>query len=174
VARNAVLVARLLDLPEEDETTVLLGAYLHDVGKLRIPHEILNKPAVLTDAERAVVRNHPAWGLELLANIEFPWDITPIIRWHHEHYDGTGYPDGLVGDDIPLGAQIVGILEAYDFLVTARPYQAALAPSEAVEAISRIRHCWSPRVFEAFLRAVSGPGADPPSRGHTARAPRGW
>jgi putative nucleotidyltransferase with HDIG domain len=169
VARNAVLVARLLNLPAEEETTLLLGAYLHDVGKIRIPHEILNKADVLTPEERQVVRMHPLWGLELLANIEFPWDISPIIRWHHERRDGSGYPDGIAGDQIPLAAQIVGILDVYDSMITARPYQPALTPSEALDAITEVRDSWRPDVFDAFVRAVSGPGADPPPRRDAAR-----
>jgi putative nucleotidyltransferase with HDIG domain len=172
VARNAVTMARLLDLPEEEETTVLLGAYLHDVGKLRVPHEILNKPAVLTADERAIVRMHPIWGLELLGNVEFPWDIVPIIRSHHERWDGSGYPDGLVADAIPIAAHIVGILDAYDSMVTERPYQPALPPSEAIETLARHREHWAPRVFEAFVRAVTGPGTDPVRQRNSGRVPR--
>lgn len=172
VARNAVIVSRLLGLPEHEETTILLGAYLHDVGKLKIPHEILNKPASLTPEERAVVQMHPLWGLGLLANIEFPWDIAPIIRWHHERCDGSGYPDGLQGDAIPVAAQVVGILDVYDSLTTARPYQPAQTPSEAIQTISRSRQLWSAPVFEAFVRAVTGPGTDPPPRRTSGRLPR--
>src|SRR3989449_981272 len=109
VARNAVAMARVLGLDDHDETAVLLGAYVHDVGQLRIPHELLRKPGPLTREEREVVQMHPIWGIELLASVEFPWDLKPIIRWHHERYDGTGYPDRLKGDEIPLAAQIVGM-----------------------------------------------------------------
>src|SRR3989449_4149033 len=90
VAQHAVAMARALGLAEEDETTVLLGAYLHDVGKVRVPHEILRKPGPFTREERELVEMHPIWGIELLANVEFPWDLKPIIRWHHERYDGSG------------------------------------------------------------------------------------
>ncbi|HET7038579.1 MAG TPA: tetratricopeptide repeat protein [Gemmatimonadales bacterium] len=171
VARFAVVVARLLGLSEHEETTVLLGAYLHDVGKLRIPHEILTKPTRLTPQEREVVRQHPLLGLELLANIEFPWDITPIIRWHHERYDGSGYPDGLRGEAIPVGAQIVAILDVYDSLVTDRPYQPALTPSEAIDAMAAARQLWADRVFDAFVRAVTGPASDSAPRGLRGPAP---
>src|SRR5437867_2404423 len=117
VARNAVAMARVLELDDHDETAVLLGAYVHDVGQLRIPHELLRKPGPLTREEREVVQMHPTWGTELLASVEFPWDLKPIIRWHHERYDGTGYPDRLKGDEIPLAAQIVGMLDVYDALM---------------------------------------------------------
>src|SRR5258706_2547580 len=104
----------VLGVEEEVQTAIQLGAYLHDVGKVRVPHEILNKPGPLTRDEYEVVQMHPIWGIELLAKVEFPWDLKPIIRWHHERYDGTGYPDRLRGDEIPVSAQIVGIVDAYD------------------------------------------------------------
>ncbi|MGH7672399.1 MAG: HD-GYP domain-containing protein, partial [Gemmatimonadales bacterium] len=129
--------------------------YLHDVGKVRVPHEILSKRGLLTREEREVVQLHPIWGIELLANLEFPWDLKPIIRWHHERYDGTGYPDRLKGDEIPLAAQIVGILDVYDELTTARPNQPALPVDQAVAWITAHRAWWSERVFDAFLKAVA-------------------
>jgi putative nucleotidyltransferase with HDIG domain len=155
VARNAVAMARALGLDEHEETTLLLGAYLHDLGKLRVPHEILNKPTPLTPEETEIVRLHPAWGLELLANIEFPWDIKPIIQWHHERYDGSGYPDGLKGEEIPLAAQIVGILDVFDALSTTRAHQPALSVEQAVARILAHRGWWSERVLEAFLQVVA-------------------
>src|SRR5204862_216013 len=84
---------------------------------------ILNKPGPLTRNELEVVQMHPIWGIELLASVEFPWDLKPIIRWHHERYDGTGYPDRLRGDEITLSSHVVGIADVYDALTTARPYR---------------------------------------------------
>jgi putative nucleotidyltransferase with HDIG domain len=152
VARNAVAMARVLGLDDQDETTVLLGAYIHDVGQLRIPHELLRKPGPLTREEREVVQMHPIWGIELLASVEFPWDLKPVIRWHHERYDGSGYPDRLKGDEIPLAAQIVGILDVYDALMTARAYQPARTADQALAELTRYRRWWSDPVFEAFLK----------------------
>src|SRR5437867_462169 len=154
VARNAVAMARVLELDDHDETAVLLGAYVHDVGQLRIPHELLRKPGPLTREEREVVQMHPTWGTELLASVEFPWDLKPIIRWHHERYDGTGYPDRLKGDEIPLAAQIVGMLDVYDALMSARAYQSARTADQALAELTRYRSWWSDRVFEAFLKAI--------------------
>src|SRR6185312_1498316 len=105
--------------------------------------------------EAGIVRQHPLWGLELLATVEFPWDIKPIIRWHHERCDGTGYPDRLVGDEIPLGAQVVGILDWYDELLTGRFGDAPLAPPEALARIAERREWWSRKVFAAFEAVVS-------------------
>ena len=154
VAKHAVAMARALGLDEHAETTVLLGAYLHDVGKVRVPHEILKKATPLTRAELEVLQLHPIWGIELLATVDFPWDLKPIIRSHHERYDGTGYPDRLRGDEIPLGAQIVGILDAFDALTTTRGDQVALSVDEAIAEIKRRRGWWSERVFDAFLKVV--------------------
>src|SRR5207245_9132503 len=102
-------LALVRTLAATSHTTTRLGAYLHDLGKVRVPHEILNKPGPLTHAEFEVVQMHPIWGLELLASVEFPWDLKPIIRWHHERYDGTGSPDRLRGDGIPIAAPILAI-----------------------------------------------------------------
>jgi putative nucleotidyltransferase with HDIG domain len=163
VARNAVAVARALGLNAEEERTVLLGAYLHDVGKVRVPHEILSKPGPLTPEERRIAQMHPTWGVELLDNVEFPWDLKPIIRSHHEHVDGTGYPDGLKGEDIPLAAQIVGLLDVFDALTTQRPYQLPLAFEEAVRWITTYREWWSPAVFQAFQTAIAQGGSGLPA-----------
>jgi putative nucleotidyltransferase with HDIG domain len=162
VAENAVAVARELGLDALEQTTIRLGAYLHDLGKVKVPHEILNKPGPLTRDEFEIVQMHPVWGIDLLDGIEFPWDIKPIIRWHHEKYDGTGYPDRLLGDEIPLAAQIVGIVDVYDALTTTRAYRPAMTHEMAVAEIARCRAHWSVPVVEAFLRALSAaPAVDP-------------
>jgi putative nucleotidyltransferase with HDIG domain len=156
VAQHAMAVARALALDETSQTTIRLGAYLHDLGKVRVPHEILNKPGPLTRDEFEVVQMHPIWGLELLAAVEFPWDLKPIIRWHHERYNGTGYPDQLRGDEIPLAAQIVGIVDMYDALTTARPYRPALSREAALVEIEKCRGWWSEAVYAAFDQTVDG------------------
>lgn len=153
VPQNAVALARLLGLDATEERSVQFGAYLHDVGMVRVPHEILQKAGPLTPEERAVVERHPTWGLELLADVEFPWDLKPLIRSHHERYDGSGYPDHLAGEAIPVGAQIVGILDVYDALTTPRAHQPALPPDAALREIARCRSWWSDRVLDAFMRS---------------------
>src|SRR5881296_494392 len=155
VARHAVAVARALGMDEHTQTTVRIGAYLHDLGKVRVPHEILSKPGPLTRDEFEVVQMHPVWGIELLAAVEFPWDIKPIIRWHHERHDGTGYPDRLRGDEIPVSAQIVGIVDVYDALTTTRPYRPAFSRRAALAEIERSRGQWSDAVYEAFLMSLA-------------------
>jgi putative nucleotidyltransferase with HDIG domain len=164
VAQHAMAVARVLALDETSQTTIRLGAYLHDLGKVRVPHEILNKPGPLTRDEFAVVQMHPIWGLELLAAVEFPWDLKPIIRWHHERYDGTGYPDRLRGDEIPIAAQIVGIVDVHDALTTARPYRPALSRQAALAEIEKCRGWWSEAVYAAFVQSLDGVKNAPDAR----------
>ncbi len=179
VAENAVAVAKAMGFDEQEVTTIRLGAYLHDVGKVNVPHEILNKPGPLTRDEFEVIQMHPVWGVDLLANVEFPWDIKPIIRWHHEKYDGTGYPDRLRGDEIPLSAQIVGIVDVYDALTTTRSYRGAMSHDVALAEMTKCRRSWSDAVFEAFVgvfSAASSPSAalevGPPTAGVVTPAPR--
>jgi putative nucleotidyltransferase with HDIG domain len=159
VARRGVAVARALGMDGHAQTTVRLGAYLHDLGKVRVPHEILSKPGALTRDEFAVVQMHPVWGIELLAGVEFPWDLKPIIRWHHERCDGTGYPDRLRGDEIPLSAQIVGIVDVYDALTTERPYRRAFSCAAARANIEGCRAWWSEAVVSAFFASLAQPRA---------------
>jgi putative nucleotidyltransferase with HDIG domain len=154
VASFALALARELGLDEGQQTTIRIGAYLHDLGKVRVPHEILNKPSALTAEEFRIIQMHPLWGLELLATVDFPWDIKPIIRWHHERYDGSGYPDRLRGDEIPVNAQIICIVDVYDALTTTRSYREALSPIEALKKMDECRSWWRPDVFQAFMRSV--------------------
>jgi putative nucleotidyltransferase with HDIG domain len=163
VAQRALSVARELECDDTAQTAIRLGAYLHDLGKVRVPHEVLNKPGPLTREEFEIVQMHPIWGLELLAAVEFPWDLKPIIRWHHERYDGTGYPDRLRGDEIPLAAQIVGIVDVYDALTTARSYRPAVSHDAAMAEIERCRSWWSEAVYEAFIAAVPQLGTRGPA-----------
>ncbi len=154
VATYSVAVAEQLGSDESQLTAIRLGAYLHDVGKVRVPHEILNKPGRLTEQEFEVIKLHPEWGIELLATIEFPWDIKPIIRSHHEKYDGSGYPDRLRGDEIPVTAQIVCIADVYDALTTTRSYRGAMSRDEAIGRMDQSRQWWRPDVYHAFMRSL--------------------
>ena len=155
VAAFAADIAGVLGLDEPQLTTVRIGAYLHDLGKVRVPREILNKPGRLTPAELETIRRHPVWGVELLAAVELPWDIAPIIRWHHERYDGTGYPDGLRGEEIPVNAQIIGIADAYDAITTTRSYRPAVPKWQALEEMRVNRRQWHPEVYAAFVKSVT-------------------
>lgn len=133
-----------------------IGALLHDVGKLMVPAEVLNKPGKLTDEEWALVRSHPAAGVELLADIEFPWDVRPIVESHHERWDGRGYPHGLAGEEIPLTARVLAFADAYDALTSVRSYKRAYTHDEAMELIRRdVGTQFDPALhptFEAVMR----------------------
>jgi putative nucleotidyltransferase with HDIG domain len=157
VAGYAMALAGALGLDEAARTTIQLGAYLHDLGKIRVPHEILNKTGRLTDEEFQVIQQHPAWGVELLEGVEFPWELKPLIRSHHEKYDGTGYPDRLVGDAIPLGAQILCVADVYDALTTTRSYRPAMPHQRAREVMRESRSWWRSDVLAAFESAVHEP-----------------
>jgi HD-GYP domain-containing protein (c-di-GMP phosphodiesterase class II) len=124
------------------------------VGKVRVPHEVLNKPGRLSDEEFELMKLHTVYGVELLAGVEFPWDLKPIIRWHHEKLDGTGYPDRLRGSEIPLAAQVIGIVDVFDALTTTRSYRVAMSRTAALAEMERCGGHWLPEVFAAFIASV--------------------
>src|SRR3990170_5156161 len=128
-----------------------IGALLHDIGKIIVPTEVLNKPGKLTPEEWDLMKQHPEAGLELVADIDFPGDIRAIIRNHHERWDGTGYPDGLAGDSIPFAARILCVADVYDALTTARSYRPALSQEEALRIMERDAGRFDPRLLETFL-----------------------
>ena len=159
VASYAAALAKGLGLDDADVTTVRIGAYLHDLGKVRVPHEILNKPGKLTAEEFGIMKLHPEYGLEMLASVEFPWDIKPIIRSHHEKINGTGYPDRLRGDEIPLTAQVICVVDVYDALTTTRSYRAAMDHAAAVTEMRNCVEWWRPEVLAGFFEVVKVNGA---------------
>ncbi len=154
VAKYGVAVAEALGVDESGRKTIQLGAYLHDLGKVKVPHEILNKPGRLTSEEFAIIKQHPVWGLDLLSEVEFPWDIKPIIRSHHERVEGRGYPDGLSGESVPLHAMIICVADVWDALTTNRSYRPSLSKEEATAEMVRSQGWWRPEVFAAFERTV--------------------
>ncbi|MGH7678554.1 MAG: HD domain-containing phosphohydrolase [Gemmatimonadaceae bacterium] len=141
-----------------DATTMFwfrVGALLHDVGKIVVPVEILNKNGPLTPEERAWMERHPVAGVELLREVEFPGDVLPMIRGHHERYDGHGYPDGLAGEDIPLAARILCVADVFDALTTDRPYRQAFDASDALKLMrADTGRQFDPEILAAFMRIV--------------------
>jgi putative nucleotidyltransferase with HDIG domain len=154
VASYAVAIAEAMALDPVDVMTIRVGASLHDIGKVRIPPNILNKPGKLTPEEFDMIKMHPQWGLEILDDIEFPWLIKPIVRSHHEKMDGSGYPDGLSGNDIPLHAQIVCVADVFDAMTSARSYQDPISPADAVAKMRTLSHWFHPVVFAAFVGSM--------------------
>lgn len=136
VADLACAIARRVGLDDRRLFWFRVGALLHDVGKIAVPAEILNKPGRLTSEEWALMRSHPEAGVELLRGIDFPEDVIPIVLYHHEKWDGSGYPHGLAGEAIPLAARILGIADVYDALATDRSYKPGM-PHDAAVATMR-------------------------------------
>jgi putative nucleotidyltransferase with HDIG domain len=133
VAELATLLARDAGLDPSILLWFHMGALLHDVGKLSVPRDVLNKRGSLLPDEMALIREHPAAGESLVDSVQFPWDVRPMIRGHHEHWNGSGYPDGLRGEDIPLTARILCIADVYDALTSQRPYRPARTHEDAVD-----------------------------------------
>jgi putative nucleotidyltransferase with HDIG domain len=155
VVRLAVALAAELGLELEAVRTVELGAVLHDIGKVRVPEAILNKPGPLDEAEWAVMRTHPEVGEQIVRPIQSLQAILPIVRHHHERWDGTGYPDGLAGRAIPVGARIVAVCDAYRAMTENRPYREALGPDEARRELEQGAGTqFDPDCVAAFLRAL--------------------
>jgi cyclic di-GMP phosphodiesterase len=126
LAEYAVALGQRLGLEQPDVDALYRGAFLHDIGKIAIPDRVLLKKGKLTKAEYALMKRHPVIGDELCATVRSLDRVRPIVRHHHERLDGRGYPDGLAGQDIPLLAQIVSVVDVFDALTTDRPYRAAL------------------------------------------------
>lgn len=132
-------IAKKLGLGKTDIELVELSAQFHDIGKIGIPDNILLKPERLTAEEFDVIKSHPAIGTRILSNIEFLKDCLPIILHHHENYDGSGYPSGLHGKDIPIGSRIIRIADAFDAMTSDRPYRKKLSDQEAIQEISKYK-----------------------------------
>lgn len=136
VSRYSEALARALNLPEKDVERIKLGALLHDIGKIGIPENVLRKPSKLTDEEWEVMKQHPTIGAEkVLMPNESLHDLIPIVKYHHEHWDGSGYPEKLKGEDIPLAARIVAVADAYHALISDRPYRKGMSNEKACEIL---------------------------------------
>lgn len=129
--------ATYLQLKEKDKKDLLLGAYLHDIGKLEISKELLTKRDKLSDSEFNILRQHPTLGVDLVSDIKEFGDVIPIIKHHHEKFDGTGYPSKLKGDEIPYLARVLTIIDSFDAMTSKRPYNSSKSYSEAIEEIER-------------------------------------
>ena len=155
VVRLAVSVAAELDLDLDAVRNVELGAVLHDIGKVRVPESILNKPGPLDDEEWEIMKTHPEVGEHILRPIQSLHGILPIVRHHHERWDGGGYPDKLSGRAIPLGARIVAVCDAYRAMTEDRPYRKALSAIEArTELLEGAGSQFDPDCVEAMVRAL--------------------
>jgi putative two-component system response regulator len=153
LSRYAVALGEALGLDHEMLRALRLGGYLHDLGKIAVPDGILLKPGPLDPIEQERIRAHPGAGSDLVLGLRSMELVRPIMRHHHEKWDGSGYPDGLKGAAIPLGARIISVVDVFDALHTERPYKAALPRPEAVSLLIRETDAgyWDPKVVETFL-----------------------
>ncbi len=156
LSRYAVALGQALGLDPDMVRALRLGGYLHDLGKIAVPDGILLKPGPLDPMEQERIRAHPGAGSDLVLGLRSMEPVRPIMRHHHEKWDGSGYPDGLKGAAIPLGARIISVVDVFDALHTERPYKAALPRSEAVSLLIRETDAgyWDPKVVETFLEIL--------------------
>jgi diguanylate cyclase (GGDEF)-like protein len=158
VAHLALMTAEALGLDEHESRRIARGGELHDIGKVAIPDSILNKPGPLDREEWAFMRRHTLIGERILAAAPALSDSAELVRWSHERHDGTGYPDGLAGEQIPLGASIIAVCDAFDAITSTRSYRAAISVSEA---LAELRRCsgsqFQPDVVRAFCELIERP-----------------
>jgi len=158
VAQLARLLAEAMMFPHDESTAVEIAGLVHDVGKIGVPDEILGKEGRLSNAERRVVERHPEIAAQLLEQIPPLRPVVPLVFHHQERWDGSGYPTGLKGDEIPRGAQIVALCDAYDALTSARAFRSALTLQEARRVIERdAGSLWNPEIVRVFLDKVVAP-----------------
>ncbi len=163
LAVSAVMLGEALGLSSQDLTALYRGGYLHDIGKIAIPDAILFKRGKLSSEEWEIMRSHPVRGEDICRPMQSLAPVLPIIRSHHERWDGTGYPDGLAGDEIPLVARILQVVDIYDALTTERPYKPALSPEEAFVVMQEevLRGWRDPELVPLFESTIqTNPSAD--------------
>ena len=155
VTRYAVAIGQKLGMAEEELRNLKHAASLHDIGKIAISRRILNKLGRLTDKELNVMRRHASIAIRILERAEGLQGALPMIHYHHERFDGNGYPDGLAGEEIPLGARVIAVAETYDILTSDVPWRDALAHEEALGEIDRCTGTqFDPRVVKAFFSLI--------------------
>ena len=155
VAQYAVGIAKAMDFSQDEIQTIQLGAFLHDIGKLHTSDSILHKPGALTDEEWRLVKAHPVRGAQMLQGVKFLEKATDLVRHHHERVDGKGYPDGLRGDEITIGAKIVNVADAFDAMTTERPYRAGLTTEQAVaQLVEKSGTQFASEVVEVMVSAL--------------------
>ncbi len=155
VTTHAVAIAREMNLSGSEVEEIAQACQLHDLGKIGVHDYILNKPGKLTEEEWEEVRLHSLKGVEILRPLDFLKGVTKLVKEHHERYDGKGYPDGLSGKNIRLGARIMTVADSYDAMISERPYRKALSKDEAINELEKEKgKQFDPEVVETFLRLL--------------------
>jgi len=156
IATSALKIAEALRLPEEARRAITHGSWLHDCGKIGVPEAILNCPGKLPAADFEVIRRHPAWGAEIGRQANLPEEVINIILYHHERFDGRGYPTGAKGTEIPLEARIVAVADIFDAISTDRPYAKGYDRAEAMRIMGVLRGAaLDPQLVDLFLAALT-------------------
>ena len=169
LSQYSVLLAQQLNLPEELRTALRWGGIVHDVGKVAVPEHILLKPGPLTPEERKIIEQHPVVGERICAPLKSFRHVLPIIRHHHERLDGSGYPDGLKGEEVPLTARILQTVDIYDALATDRPYRKALSPESAFSTMrEEVKRGWWDGALVQELERLFAEKEDKASAGPSA------
>ncbi len=159
VTKYTLIISEELKLPQEEREKIGRAASLHDIGKIGIPDPILTKPGSLNKEEWAQIEQHPARGAEILSPLEFLSEVVPLIRHHHERYKGSGYPDRLKGEDISLGARIISVADAFEAMISERPYRRALSQEEALQEIEAgLGDQFDPQIGKLFISAIKNNG----------------
>ncbi|MGI6601322.1 MAG: HD-GYP domain-containing protein [Dethiobacteria bacterium] len=152
VAMIARAIAREISLPEDCIQGIWVASLIHDIGKIRVPSDILSKPGRITKAEFELIKEHPQTGYEVLSKIDFPWPVAEIVLQHHERMDGSGYPQGLKGDGILLASRIVGVADVVEAMTYHRPYREALGLDAALKEIKKNKGIlYDPEVVDACI-----------------------
>jgi len=155
VALYAAVVGDRVGLSPDEHLALEFAAYLHDIGKIGVSERVLNKPGRLDAHEIAQIVEHPTIGATILEPVAFPWEITPIVRHHHERWDGSGYPAGLAGDEIPLLARILSVADSHEAMVSDRPYRSGLSEADALAELKRCSGTqFDGRIVDLFCDAV--------------------
>ncbi|AMV72254.1 response regulator [Desulfuromonas carbonis] len=156
VADYALRLAAALDFSEDRSRKIKFGSWLHDCGKIGVPESILNYKGPLTANETETMRNHPRWGAEVATQAHLPAEVVNIILYHHERFDGSGYPHGITGAEIPLEARIVAIADVFDALRTDRPYEEGKSLEEAIEILRQLcGRSLDPELTDRFIQLVA-------------------
>ncbi|MGQ9495045.1 MAG: HD domain-containing phosphohydrolase [Thermoanaerobaculaceae bacterium] len=166
LSRLGVWLGKKLGLDEDALKALRRAGYLHDIGKIGVPDAILRKPGPLTPEEWVVMRSHVDIGVRICSPLRTFRQVLPVIRHHHERQDGSGYPDGLKGDDIPLLARVFQVVDVFDALTSERPYRKALSHQQALRILAEetARGAWDPMIVEVFIQALREEGFEAPFR----------
>jgi response regulator RpfG family c-di-GMP phosphodiesterase len=156
VAQYALLIADALKLPEETKQDIMYGSWLHDCGNVDMPAAILNYDGVLSEDQFKIIKLHPRWGADIARQAQFSDTIINIILYHHERYDGKGYPTESKADGIPIEARIVAIAEVYDAITSDRPYQKSFSPEKALSIMGKMKgNYFDPEILKTFVSVIN-------------------